>query len=170
MQSKFASVLAYFGEEPTMASHDFFHTLAKFVSEFVACRDALERQRRSEAKREEAARARGNAAQGKEQPTRRASLMAFGSSGIGGSQKVCPQSRFYFFSRFGLDITLNSFLIFLSFFLAKQLAQALKQSSGKEKPRELDSADETGETGPSVVPSGDAGIPGRGTARRASMF
>ena len=31
VRTKFASVLAYFGEEPTMASHDFFSTLSKFV-------------------------------------------------------------------------------------------------------------------------------------------
>jgi hypothetical protein len=35
---KFSSVLAYFGEEPTLQSHEFFATLTKFVqvSSFMA--------------------------------------------------------------------------------------------------------------------------------------
>jgi len=51
VKTKYVNVLSYFGEEPSLASHDFFSTLSKFISEFVACRDVLERQRKAEAKR-----------------------------------------------------------------------------------------------------------------------
>lgn len=50
---KFSTVLAYFGEEPTLQSHDFFQTLSKFIQEFVTTRDAVERIRKLEEKRKE---------------------------------------------------------------------------------------------------------------------
>ena len=51
VRTKFSNLLAYFGEEPAMASQDFFTTLTTFVQEFVVARDNLERVRRLEAKR-----------------------------------------------------------------------------------------------------------------------
>ena len=51
VRNKFTNLLAYFGEEPSMASQDFFTTLTTFVQEFVVARDNLDRVRRLEAKR-----------------------------------------------------------------------------------------------------------------------
>ena len=44
-------VTAYFGEEPTIASQEFYTTLTTFVQEFVVARDNLDRVRRLEAKK-----------------------------------------------------------------------------------------------------------------------
>lgn len=50
MRTKFSNLLDYFGEEPSMAPHDFFATLSKFIQEFVASRDKVDRKRKLEAK------------------------------------------------------------------------------------------------------------------------
>jgi hypothetical protein len=39
----FSDVLAYFGEDASMSSQDFFATLNTFVKEFIVARDILER-------------------------------------------------------------------------------------------------------------------------------
>jgi Formin Homology 2 Domain len=71
VRNKYANLLAYFGEEPTMASQEFFTTLTTFVQEFVVSRDNLERVRRLEAKkaaREKEMRERQSQAQSQAQP------------------------------------------------------------------------------------------------------
>ena len=57
MRDKYASVLAYFGEDPAMNVQDFFTTLRRFMTDFVDSREVVERQKRAEERRErEAAR------------------------------------------------------------------------------------------------------------------
>lgn len=42
-KEKFTKVLEYFGEDPAMASQEFFSTLYKFIQEFVTVRDHVQR-------------------------------------------------------------------------------------------------------------------------------
>lgn len=51
MRKKFESVLSYFGEEPSMPSHEFFATLQTFVDAFLEERAVAERFRKSEQRR-----------------------------------------------------------------------------------------------------------------------
>ncbi len=51
LKAKFSSVLAYFGEEPTMTSQDFFSTLAKFVEAFNSEKAIVDRMRKAEARK-----------------------------------------------------------------------------------------------------------------------
>ena len=51
LKAKFSSVLAYFGEEPTMTSQDFFSTLAKFVGAFNSEKAIVDRMRKAEARK-----------------------------------------------------------------------------------------------------------------------
>lgn len=51
VKQKYTSVLAYFGEDPGMASHEFFLTITKFTQEFIAARAFEERTRRLEERR-----------------------------------------------------------------------------------------------------------------------
>ena len=62
MRTKYDSVLSYFGEESTMASHEFFETLQAFVDAFVEERSAAERFRQNEARKSSAAAAQSAAA------------------------------------------------------------------------------------------------------------
>merc|ERR1711871_724623 len=51
MKAKYKSVLQYFGEEPSMLSHEFFATLHKFLVEFVSVRETVLRQSKAEEKK-----------------------------------------------------------------------------------------------------------------------
>merc|ERR1711871_1696140 len=51
MKVKYKSVLQYFGEEPSMLSHEFFATLHKFLVEFVSVRETVFRQSKAEEKK-----------------------------------------------------------------------------------------------------------------------
>jgi len=51
VKAKFASVLNYFGEEPSLPSHIFFTTLNKFLAEFCATRVVVERLVREDEKK-----------------------------------------------------------------------------------------------------------------------
>ena len=51
LKAKFSSVLAYFGEEPSMTSQDFFSTLAKFVEAFNSEKAIVDRMRKAEARK-----------------------------------------------------------------------------------------------------------------------
>jgi hypothetical protein len=55
MRRKYESVLAYFGEDGSMASQDFFETLLTFVDSFVGERRAAEMFRAQEARKSTAA-------------------------------------------------------------------------------------------------------------------
>ena len=50
VQAQFGSVLAYFGEEPSMSSQEFFSTLQKFVQAFIQDREIVIRKVKAEAK------------------------------------------------------------------------------------------------------------------------
>ena len=49
---KYASLLEYFGEDSNLKCQDFFAIMSRFSSEFVVCRDNLERIRKLEERRE----------------------------------------------------------------------------------------------------------------------
>jgi len=51
MKLKYSTVLQYFGEEPSMLSHEFFATLHKFLVEFVSVRETVFRQSKAEEKK-----------------------------------------------------------------------------------------------------------------------
>ena len=50
VKTKYANVLQYFGEEPTISSSDFFLTLTKFLKDFADAKATVERIRRQEMK------------------------------------------------------------------------------------------------------------------------
>lgn len=50
VKTKFSGILSYFGEEPTMHSHEFFTTLSKFLKEFILTRSIVERTVREDSK------------------------------------------------------------------------------------------------------------------------
>lgn len=52
-KEKFSGVLVYFGEDANMTSQDFFSTLFKFIQEFIAVRDTVDRMRKLEQKRQQ---------------------------------------------------------------------------------------------------------------------
>ena len=45
------NLLAYFGEDEALQSHEFFDTISKFMVEFASTRDALEKARKAEEKK-----------------------------------------------------------------------------------------------------------------------
>lgn len=50
MKTKYANVLQYFGEEPSLSSSEFFLTLTKFLKDFTDAKATVERIRRQEMK------------------------------------------------------------------------------------------------------------------------
>lgn len=51
MKTKYSGVLQYFGEEPSMLSHEFFATLHKFLQEFASVRETVIRLGKAEEKK-----------------------------------------------------------------------------------------------------------------------
>lgn len=57
MNSKYAALLSYFGEDPNLSCQEFFQTLHRFMTDFIEVREAVERLRKQEEKKaKEAAR------------------------------------------------------------------------------------------------------------------
>lgn len=54
---KFISVLNYFGEDPGMQSHEFFSTLSRFVQEFSAAKEQVDRIKKAEQRKQKQAEA-----------------------------------------------------------------------------------------------------------------
>jgi len=52
-KEKFSGVLVYFGEDPSMSPQDFFSTLSRFIQEFIAVREAVDRVRKADLKRQQ---------------------------------------------------------------------------------------------------------------------
>jgi hypothetical protein len=58
LRDTYSKLLSYFGEDDSLSSHDFFDTINKFVVEFSATRDSLEKARQAEAKKKREAEAK----------------------------------------------------------------------------------------------------------------
>lgn len=62
LSGKFQSILRYFCEDAKLSCQEFFVPLNKFVEDFVHARDAIEKQRQAEARKQRIAQAKANAA------------------------------------------------------------------------------------------------------------